>query len=425
MNRLFDFDAAIFDLDGTLLDSMYVWGQIDREFFARRGLELPSDYVRHISGLSFIDTARYTKAYLNMPESVEEICAEWMRMAAEEYALRVPLKRGAREYLNLLSQCGIPMAIATSNARQLFEPCLKRLGIWDMFSACITTDETGERDKSSGTIFRIAADRLGACPDRCCVFEDMPEGITGAKNAGMRVYCVMDAVSAHAHDRVAEIADRMVESFEELTDDLRCVIFTAHLNGDAASAYAPEPRDFVMCADAGWQIADRMGVKFDLTIGDFDSAPAPDVGFVDRHPVMKDDTDTMLCIRRALDMGLNRIVLIGGMGGRMDHTLANIQAMKFIADRGGRAELRDGDIRMYAVSSGEIDVPRAAGKLSVFALSDVCEGVTIRGAKYQLTDARITNGFPIGMGNDFTDACAHITVRTGALLIMSELTAQD
>lgn len=424
MSKLFDFDAAIFDLDGTLLDSMYVWNQVDREFFAKRGCELDESYVEHISGLSFVDTARYTKQYLNMPESVEEICDEWMRMVAEEYALRVPLKRGALEYLRLLAQNGIPMAIATSNARALFEPCLARLGILDLFSASITTDETGERDKSSGAIFRSAAERLGVLAERCCVFEDMPEGIAGAKNAGMRAYCVMDDISAYAHGRISEIADRMIRDFTELTDEIRCVIFTAHCE-DPEHAYVPEPRDFVMCADAGWRIADRLNVKFDLTIGDFDSAPAPDRGPVERHPVMKDDTDAMLCVRRALELGLRNILLVGGFGGRPDHTMANLQTLKFIAERGGRAALCDGSIRLYAVQNGEIEVPRAAGKLSVFALSDVCEGVTIRGAKYPLTDARLENSFPIGMGNDFTGDAARVSVREGTILVMSELTARE
>ena len=424
MNRLFDFDAAIFDLDGTLLDSMYVWGQIDREFFEKRGHALTRDYVRHISGLSFADTAKFTKEYLHLPETIEEICAEWMEMARDEYAHHVRLKPGAREYLSLLAQCGIPMAIATSNARALFEPCLARLGILDLFSASLTTDEIGERDKSSGNIFRMAADQLGVPHDRCCVFEDMPEGILGAKNAGMQAVCIMDAVSSHAHDRIAQMADRMARGFSDLTDSMRCVIFTARCEGDVRDAYVPQARDFVMCADAGWRIADRLGVDWDLVIGDFDSADEPPRGRVERHPVIKDDTDVMLCIRRALSLGLRDIVLIGGLGGRIDHTIANIQSLAFIASHGARGALRDGNVHMYAVHNGEIRVPRAMGKLSVFALSDVCDGVTIRGAKYEVTDARITSAFPIGAGNDFTDDFACVSVRDGTLLVISDLRAE-
>ena len=80
--------AGLFDLDGTLLDSMYVWTHVDACFFARRGLEMPSDYPRAISGMSFVDTARYTKARFDLPEDVEEIMAEWTALAREEYALR-------------------------------------------------------------------------------------------------------------------------------------------------------------------------------------------------------------------------------------------------------------------------------------------------------------------------------------------------
>lgn len=424
MNGLFDFDAAIFDLDGTLLDSLYVWGQIDREFFEKRWHTIPPDYIKRISGLSFADTAKVTKEYLHLPESIEEICAEWMAMAKDEYAHHVQLKPGAREYLALLSQCEIKMAIATSNARVLFEPCLARLGILDLFSASLTTDEIGERDKSSGTIFRMAADRLGVSHDRCCVFEDMPEGIAGAKRAGMRAVCIMDEASSHAHDRMAEMADRMARHFSELTDEIRCVIFTARCEGDVRAAYVSGVRDFIMGADVGWKLAAQAGVECDLAIGDFDSAPEPPHGRVERHPVIKDDTDVMLCIRRALSMGLRDILIIGGLGGRLDHTIANVQSLAFIADHGARGALSDGNVHMFIVKNGEICVPRAAGKLSVFALSDVCEGVSIRGAKYEVENVCITNAFPIGAGNDFTEDFARISVRRGTLLVIADQHAE-
>ena len=98
--------AGLFDLDGTLLDSMYVWNHVDACFFARRGLEMPSDYPRAISGMRFVDTARYTKARFDLPEDVEEIMAEWTALAREEYALRVPLKKGALEFLRALGERG-------------------------------------------------------------------------------------------------------------------------------------------------------------------------------------------------------------------------------------------------------------------------------------------------------------------------------
>ena len=270
----------------------------------------------------------------------------------------------------------------------------------------------------------MAADRLGVSHDRCCVFEDMPEGIAGAKRAGMRAVCIMDAVSRHAHDRMAEMADRMAHCFSELTDAIRCVIFTARCEGDVRAAYAPGARDFIMGADAGWQLAAQAGVDCDLAIGDFDSSPEPPRGRVERHPVIKDDTDVMLCIRRALSMGLRDILIIGGLGGRLDHTLANVQSLAFIAEHGARGALSDGNVHMFIVKNGEIAVSRAAGKLSVFALSDVCEGVSIRGAKYEVENARLTNAFPIGMGNDFTEDFAHISVRSGTLLVISDLRAE-
>ena len=106
--------AGLFDLDGTLLDSMYVWNHVDACFFARRGLEMPPDYPRSISGMSFVNTARYTKERFDLPEDVEEIMAEWTALAREEYALRVPLKKGALEFLRALRERGVRLCVVTT-----------------------------------------------------------------------------------------------------------------------------------------------------------------------------------------------------------------------------------------------------------------------------------------------------------------------
>ncbi|MBR4429087.1 MAG: HAD family phosphatase, partial [Clostridia bacterium] len=131
--------GAIFDLDGTLLDSLGVWGDVDRRFFERRGLSMPADYQALIKGLSFIDTARFTKRLLGLDESPEEIAMEWHRDVIDEYALSVLLKPGAVEYLQALSDSGVKLAVATTSREELFVPCLKRNKVYRLFSAFATT----------------------------------------------------------------------------------------------------------------------------------------------------------------------------------------------------------------------------------------------------------------------------------------------
>ena len=205
--------GAIFDLDGTLLDSLGVWGEVDRRFFERRGLKMPSDYQAVIKGMSFIDTARYTKELLGLKEPPEEIAMEWHEDVIGEYALSVPLKPGAGEYLRSLADRGVKLAVATTSREDLFVPCLKRNGVWELFSAVATTDETGE-SKSTGRVYRLAAERLGLDPGDCAVFEDILSGISGAKKAGFRAVCVYDPVNRDEWDALKAASDHSITSFE-------------------------------------------------------------------------------------------------------------------------------------------------------------------------------------------------------------------
>jgi len=311
--------------------------------------------------------------------------------------------------------------VATALPEYLYSPCLKNLGIYDWFGALCSTDETGGRGKAKGEVFLLAASRLGAEPGECAVFEDVREGIMGAKYAGMKAYCVKDASAKHSHAEIETIADGMIESFWDMLPQRRCVIFTALCEGDAADAYTAREDDFILCADAGLETARRAGAKPEAVIGDFDSMDAPEGENVIRHPVIKDDTDTMLCVKYALEMGFGDFLVVGGIGGRLDHTLANLQTLNYLAERGCHAELCDGKVHAVAVKDGSVRIQRTAGKLSVFALCGRCEGVFIRGAKYELEDGVIEPDFPLGMGNDFKDDFAEIGVKKGILLVLNEM----
>lgn len=425
MNSIFPFSAAIFDLDGTLLDSMYVWQRIDEIFFKKRGMACPADYGRALAGKSYMESAQYTIERFGLKERWEDIVNEWTAQAIEEYSHHVRLKDGAREYLLHLKRAGVKLAVATALPEYLYRPCLENLGILDWFDALCSTDETGGRGKAEGEVFLLAAQRLGVSSGDCAVFEDVFEGIRGAKRAGMRAYCVLDDAAKHSHAEIEGCADAMIASYRELIPERRCVIFTAYCDGDAALAYSPQRDDLILCADAGLRFARKLDLKPHCVIGDFDSFPPPEDEQILRFPVVKDDPDTMLCAKYALEMGIRDFLIVGGIGGRLDHTLASLQTLAYLANLGCRAQLCDGRLCALCVHNGGVRMERSPGKLSVFAMGGRCEGVWIRGAKYELEDGVLEPDFPLGMGNDFAAPFAEIGTKRGTLLAIQELEVTD
>ena len=207
--------AALFDLDGTLIDSLHVWGKVDEMFFRRRNMEIPEDYARSIAGMSFMSSAVYTKERFGFPESAREIADEWMEMVREEYAHNVQLKPGTEEFLERMRAKGMRMCVVTASRRELYEPCLRRNGISGYFEFVLTTDEAGGGSKADGHIYRMAAERMGVEPEECAVFEDVCEGICGAKKLGMKAYCVVDRISTHDTEKIRAVADGMAENICE------------------------------------------------------------------------------------------------------------------------------------------------------------------------------------------------------------------
>ena len=415
------FRAALFDLDGTLLDSNGVWHEVDSRFFAARGIADWADFGKAVQGRSFTESAEYAVSRYRLSDSVEAVMAEWMALARDAYAHRVKLKPGALAYLRLLKRAGVKLAVATSNRPELFEPALRAGGALELFDAVCTTAMAGDKGKRSGAVYALAAEMLGVAPSDCAVFEDVLDGILGAKALGMHACALRDPAAAHDWDAMAAVADVTLDSFEELLPagpEPRCVIFTARCEGDPRLAYAPRADDFVLCADGGWQIAARAGVTPNLILGDFDSSEAPPGAAAERFPVEKDDTDTMLCLKRGLSMGYGEFVIVGGFGGRLDHTLANLQTLLYARTRHARAELTDGVSWARVLVNESIAVPRRPGHLSVFSMGDECRGVTLRGTKYPAEDVTLTHAFPLGVSNSFAADVAEISVEEGALLVM-------
>ena len=184
-------DSAIFDLDGTLIDSMHVWTKIDVDFLTGRGIDVPGNYTADICDMTFREAADYTVRTFCLTDTPEELIEEWNRMAAVEYGQNIYLKPYAREYLERLKRSNIKLGIATSLPQVLYEPVLKLNGIYDFFDAICTVEDV-TRGKEYPDLFIHTADRLKASPECCVVFEDILPAVLSARAAGMRVCAVYD-----------------------------------------------------------------------------------------------------------------------------------------------------------------------------------------------------------------------------------------
>lgn len=207
--------AVLFDLDGTLVDSMWMWYQIDVEYLGRFGLACPPDLQRKIEGMSFSETAVYFKETFHLPDTLEEIKQAWIDMSIEKYRTQVPLKKGAGRFLEFLRKSGIRAGIATSNGRDMVDVVLDALKIRPYFQVVTTACEVAA-GKPAPDIYRKVAQGLGVCPEDCIVFEDVPTGILAGKAAGMVVCAVEDAHSANVRERKQELADYYLEDYDQL-----------------------------------------------------------------------------------------------------------------------------------------------------------------------------------------------------------------
>lgn len=209
--------AAIFDMDGTLIDSMWVWKKIDLDYLKNKNLECPKDLKSNIQHLSFEETARYFKKTFNLSESPEEIMDQWNNMALEEYKENVKLKAGAKRYLDILKSLGIKIALATSNCSLLLETALKANGIYDYFDVITRTDEVS-RGKHHPDVYLLTAERLGVKPEECIVFEDILPAVMGAKAAGMTVIGIHDELAEDQEQDIKNNADKFIYAYSELID---------------------------------------------------------------------------------------------------------------------------------------------------------------------------------------------------------------
>ncbi|WP_425449590.1 HAD family hydrolase [Dethiothermospora halolimnae] len=208
-------EAVIFDLDGTLIDSMWIWKEIDIQFLEKRGLALPEDLQREIEGMSFTETAKYFKDRFKLKESIEAIKAEWDIMVLNYYKEKVTLKENVREIIDNLKSSNIKLGIGTSNSKDRTIDILKKFGLLEYFSSIRTSCEVN-KGKPNPDVFLKVAEDLEVAPEKCLVFEDTYAGVLAAKRAGMKVYAVEDESSIDYREELIELADGYIRKYEEM-----------------------------------------------------------------------------------------------------------------------------------------------------------------------------------------------------------------
>ena len=212
-----NYEAVLFDLDGTLIDSMWMWPAIDVEYLAKFGLEVPEDLGRSIDGMGFTETAIYFKERFKIPDSIENIKETWHHMAHDIYCTKVPLKKGVFKFLKFLKSKGIKTTIGTSNSIELANDVVKAVGIHKYFDTVVTACMVSA-GKPKPDIYLKAADNLGVAPEKCLVFEDITQGIMAGKNAGMTAIAVEDDYSINQTEEKIKLADYYIKDFDEFME---------------------------------------------------------------------------------------------------------------------------------------------------------------------------------------------------------------
>ena len=209
------FRAAIFDMDGTLLDSMGVWKNLTRKFMNDRNLNVTDAEIEIYKDMTMEESMPAIKEKFNLPDTVDALKEEFNRLGYNEYMYNIKSKPYAKEYLKKLKEQDIKVAIATSGYKELCQGALKRLDMLKFIDAFAFSSEVNV-NKSNPNVYLLAAKRLGIDPKDCMVFEDILMGINGAKRAGMKTTAIYDFTNENDTDLLKATADIYIKTFKEL-----------------------------------------------------------------------------------------------------------------------------------------------------------------------------------------------------------------
>ena len=214
MKKIENIKLFIFYLDGTILDSLEIWNDIDLLFFKNHNLIMGEDYHIAIAPLTLEETATYTKNTYKLDIDEEQIMKEWSDLAIKEYAENVNLKKGVKEFLDYLKNKNVHLAIATSCNEEMFKPCLERYGIVSYFEHFYTSQNL-KINKSNTNFFKEILNEYKIEPDQILFFEDSLASMKCAKSLGFNVVAVMDKKWEKQKEEIIASSDDQIEDFSQ------------------------------------------------------------------------------------------------------------------------------------------------------------------------------------------------------------------
>lgn len=206
--------GIIFDVDGTLLDSMHIWGELGKRYLSSVGIEAKPGLAKILFPMSLDESSEYLKNEYNLPDLVEQITEDTIKILSDFYRYEAVPKPGVLEFVKKMQSRNIPMAIATSGDRRILDTALERLGVFDCFTTILTCSDL-KTNKRVPTIYLRAAELLGTKPEETAVFEDVLHAIRAARSAGFITYAVEDISSMQDCEEIKRTADFYLQDFSD------------------------------------------------------------------------------------------------------------------------------------------------------------------------------------------------------------------
>ncbi len=216
-NLFKNINAVIFDLDGTLIDSLDLWHKIDIEFFKMHGREVPKDYADKIGHMNFMEMANFTHDEYGFEESPEEIAKIWTDMSFDEYKSNIKAKPYVKEFIKKIKEANYPIGLVTTTKYSFYEACLKNNGLWEYFDSTLDVNQI-KSSKREPTCYKMMSENLHSKIENTIVFEDILIALTTAHNAGFRTISVHNDQAMKDEKEIKKISDYHLASYKELLD---------------------------------------------------------------------------------------------------------------------------------------------------------------------------------------------------------------
>ena len=206
---------AIFDMDGTLVDSMVFWRNLAGEYLARQGVgQVPPEIIEAIRPMTMSQSAALFQKEFGLKDSPEQICAQMNAMMEEHYRRDIPLKPGTAQYLRALHKRGVRMCVASATDEELMRACLARLGVAEYFAFLLSCEQVGA-GKDRPDVYLEAARRLGAPPKEIAVYEDALYAAQTARAAGFWIVGVYEECTREKWPAVQAVSDEYIQDWRE------------------------------------------------------------------------------------------------------------------------------------------------------------------------------------------------------------------